>query len=295
MKFFACSVLVLLSLTVSAFEEKDLEAEFDKKVRAILLAQYKGTLKIAQKACKDKYYTKSRIYFDNIVKNLEDFEDAKLEKSLGHLRKKLEAGEKSISEGNKKLKYDSFVHGSKAKKLSSGYFANYQKKVLDKKLKSSNSLLKWAQREKYEEGILKACERIVELSHDDKKARALLKHEKVEPYGWLEEEAAKAAKEGKFEFEGKWLTKEKIAEKKGKFKTVFPISFPQSSLDFVYERTGAKTIDKKKKSAYNNHRYKIKDETFEIYVPAKYDGKEKYGLFVYINSSDNGGSPKKMA
>ena len=66
--------------------------------------------------------------------------------------------------------------------------------------------------------------------------------------------------------------------RKGAFKETFTVHDPRSDWGFITRRMG--WTEKPGRS------YSIADESYELYVPASYDGSEPYGLLVWIDAGD---------
>src|SRR2546423_5191062 len=70
----------------------------------------------------------------------------------------------------------------------------------------------------------------------------------------------------------------------------FPIKIPERCKERVIPtliaRLGWGTMEEVKKAGEAD--YNLSDETFEVYVPADYTGKEPYGLLVWVNPGSQG-------
>jgi predicted esterase len=292
MKYAIFSMLLLFSFQASSYaagdkKELDYQAEFDKKARVVQLKQIKDFTTIAKKCLKDKHYSSARFFHGVAVRYLEKTPDAKYKITLAKLDRDIKAGEDKVAEGSEKFKYETFINGSKGKKLNAKYNKSSTSSSKNA-VKALVRILKWAQKEKFEEGIKQSCELIVDKDHDNKDARKILNHSKIDFYGWVGEEEAAAAKAGKVKFQDKWVTKEEVAEKKGPYDLTFNLSFKEFSREYIYIRYGLRKIPK---PDYHHFDIKIKEEGYYIYVPESYTGKEPYGIFVNVQAGNGGGMP----
>ena len=80
--------------------------------------------------------------------------------------------------------------------------------------------------------------------------------------------------------------------KTGSFQITISQRSKESAIPLIVSRLGWGTMDSVKKSGAEQD-YDLKNETFEVYVPATYTGQEAYGLFVWVNAGDNGGTPER--
>ncbi|MDB5356477.1 MAG: hypothetical protein JWN24_2930 [Phycisphaerales bacterium] len=72
----------------------------------------------------------------------------------------------------------------------------------------------------------------------------------------------------------------------GQFQVKFTERSPSSALDKLAHRLGW-TLDTLKKEGVELE-YDLAKESFEVYIPADYDGSKKYGLFVWVSASPSG-------
>ena len=81
------------------------------------------------------------------------------------------------------------------------------------------------------------------------------------------------------------------AVRTGRLRLQFTNRSPLSDTETLSQRTGWAAEGMRK-----NHidpDYKLADESFELYVPADYDGKKPFGLLVWVSASPFGGPPDK--
>jgi poly(3-hydroxybutyrate) depolymerase len=75
--------------------------------------------------------------------------------------------------------------------------------------------------------------------------------------------------------------------KTGAFQIKIPERCKDSAIPSIIARLGWGTMESVKQS-HAEQDYNLADETFEVYVPADYTGKEPYGLFVWVNPGPDG-------
>ncbi|MCJ8330383.1 MAG: hypothetical protein HRT89_06840 [Lentisphaeria bacterium] len=87
------------------------------------------------------------------------------------------------------------------------------------------------------------------------------------------------------------------AHKTGNFKAIFKENSPHSEMSKMikilpFARKDVKKYEKEnKKKISKGHTYKIKNESYSVYVPKNYKASNSYGLFVFISASDSGRIP----
>ena len=75
--------------------------------------------------------------------------------------------------------------------------------------------------------------------------------------------------------------------KTGSFQIKVPTRCKDSAIPALIARLGWGTMDDVKKAG-GDQDYNLSDEAFEVYVPPAYDGKEPYGLLVWVNPGPSG-------